>query len=176
MESCPGSSGPRQRTRAEVREDELRRGVDLVSFSRAGSTPAAKETIPENLICTPCGVSGSTRARVEAKEHEAAKEGLKPEPGDADFPGVATGGVSSASSVSKESRGGRSRVKAKVYPGCQGARALDGSDKEAYAKNKFDVCEVCSPPSMCTAAKRSDVSGGWSIDMNFRDPVTGNSI
>ena len=35
---------------------------------------------------------------------------------------------------------------------------------------KYDVCEVFSPPRICTAAKGQGLRGGWSIDMTFRDP------
>lgn len=37
----------------------------------------------------------------------------------------------------------------------------------------FDVCEVFSPPRICAAARKRGFKGGWSIDMNYRDPNSG---
>ena len=39
--------------------------------------------------------------------------------------------------------------------------------------NRYDVCEVFSPPRICTTSIEHGLRRGWPIDMAFRDPTSG---
>ena len=40
-------------------------------------------------------------------------------------------------------------------------------------RNRYDICEVFSPPRVCTTAREHGLRGGWPIDIGARDPGTG---
>ena len=46
---------------------------------------------------------------------------------------------------------------------------------ERKNKSKYCICELYSRPCMCFHAQTHEVTGGWSIDKDFRDPVTGRA-
>ncbi len=46
---------------------------------------------------------------------------------------------------------------------------------EKADRSRYDICEICSPPRVCVVATDHGLKGGWSLDVNTRDPVTGKS-
>jgi hypothetical protein len=42
-------------------------------------------------------------------------------------------------------------------------------------KSKYDICELYSRPRMCAHAPAHKLKGGWSIDKDFQDPITGRT-
>ena len=55
--------------------------------------------------------------------------------------------------------------------GTTGMRSVMTS--ESKSKSKYDICELYSRPRMCIQAQTHKLKGGWSIDKDFHDPVTG---
>ena len=41
--------------------------------------------------------------------------------------------------------------------------------------DRYDVCEIFSPPRLCARAREVGKSGGWSLDLRTPDPVTGRT-
>ena len=44
---------------------------------------------------------------------------------------------------------------------------------EKADRSRYDICEIFSPPRVCVVATDHGLKGGWSLDVNTRDPVTG---
>ena len=51
--------------------------------------------------------------------------------------------------------------------------ALHIQAKEGWLEEMYDVVEVFSPPRVCDLTRDSGMRGGWSLDDNLPDPVTG---
>ncbi len=45
-----------------------------------------------------------------------------------------------------------------------------------WDQNRYDVCEVFSPPRICAAATEQGWRGGWPVDISIRDPSTGRRL
>jgi len=43
-------------------------------------------------------------------------------------------------------------------------------------QDKYDVCEVFSPPRICAAARKQGLTAGWSLDISVKDPETGRKF
>lgn len=45
---------------------------------------------------------------------------------------------------------------------------------EGLHLGKYELCELFSPPRVVSVANSEGLRGGWSLDLNHRDPVTGS--
>ncbi len=55
------------------------------------------------------------------------------------------------------------------------AYAVDRKWEAVCRSEDYDVCEIFSPPRVCDRARARNMKGGWSLDLNHRDPVSGRT-
>ena len=53
-------------------------------------------------------------------------------------------------------------------------RSRAGKLGEGLHPGKHSICELFSPPRVVSVALANGLRGGWSLDLNHRDPVTGS--
>ena len=83
-----------------------------------------------------------------------------------------------------EDRGGDEDPEDPVDDGMAGSleepKVLMLGEKNPFAKDwqhpgKYDLCELFSPPRVSAVASARGLRGGWALDVNFVDPVSGSA-